>query len=591
MKTFVLKAAVVLLVLGSTLVPAKAQDISELLDGYYAYNRFWGSVLIAQGDSVVYQKSYGYADKDHNIQNDANTLFDLGSVTKTMTAVAVLTLHDQGKLSVYDRVDKYIPGFVDDNTEHITIINLLNHTSGMAANIGQMDEEGKNLLMPTNKPISLQEMVEKFKSSKLKYTPGQRYDYNNYGYALLAYIIEKVSGISYADYLNQAVFAKARMMNTYYKPRLAVKTAIGYSGVGSDNIMPVKDDSDPSWIVGAAYMFSTTSDLARYMNAVFTHQLFSEKTLNLMMDTLVPTRKGGKYWALGWEKQKVGGLDCYAHSGGVFGYSSRIAYLPAKNTYIIVLSNLVKELNLDKRYSAKFSFVDEIVENIIKLQNHESVTCLPVPNGRADKKLTGKYRFDDSHFATVSMHNDTLVISTDPKGNFTLFDYCYNKEIADTGINYPVCKAFAKCILTSGFDGFDKNATDELKKGLFNPGGIKQINGAWKSFAEQGGNYLSYNICSRADNNYTLAFHFEKAEIIMKLSFNSNNLLQGLFFQGVLPKSGVHSVALVPTGKNEYMVDGYKYGGYDDYRIKFDKSKQTLSFRNAAENFYATKID
>jgi len=266
-------------------------------------------------------------------------------------------------------------------------------------------------------------------------------------------------------------------------------------------------------------------------------------------------------------------------------------HLPEKNTYIIVLSNLVKDLKFDKIYSAKFSFVDEIVENIIKIQNNKTVACLPVPKGKADKKLVGKYMFDSSHFADISLRNDTLVLSTDPKGNFTLFDYCYNTTIADTGINYPICREFANCILTANFDGFEKNASDEIKKGLFTPAGIKQINGAWKGFVEQSGSYLSYNICNRTENNYSIAFHFEKSEIIMQLSFNSNNLLQGLFFQGVLPKCGIHSISLIPAGNNEYIVDGYKYGGYGDYRIKFDKPEQTLSFTNATEGFNAKKIN
>lgn len=591
MKTFVIKTGFIMLFISILQIKSKSQSIAELLDGYYAYNRFWGSALVVQNDKVVFQKSYGYADKDNKIKNDANTLFDLGSVTKTMTAVAILTLHDEGKLSVYDRVDKYIPGFINDNTEKIKIINLLNHTSGMAANLGRIDEEGKNLVLPTNEPVSLQDLVEKFKSSKLKLQPGKKYEYNNYGYTLLAYIIEKVSGMSYADYLNKAILSKADMTNTFYKLNLAKRTAIGYAGVGTNDIFPAKDQFHPSWIIGAGYMFSTTNDLSNYMQAVFSHHLFSENTLSLMMDTLFTTRKGGKYWALGWEKQKIDGLDCYAHSGGVFGYSSRIAYLPEKNIYIIVLSNLVKDIKFDEIYSAKFSFVDEIVENIIKIQNNKTVAYLPVPKGKADKKLAGKYKFDSSHYTELSIRNDSLVLSTDPKGNFTLFDYCYNTEIVDTGLNYPVCHEFAQSILAANFDGFDKYASDEMKKGLFNPEGIKQINGAWKSYAAQSGNFLSYTICSRTENSYTLAFHYEKAEIIMQLSFNSKNMLQGLFFLNVLPRCEIHSVSLVPVGNNEYVVDGYKYGGYDDYRIKFDGSKQTLSFKNATESFNAQKIN
>ena len=89
---------------------AGSQDFSKLLDGYFAYNRFWGSVLIIQDDTVLFCKSYGFADKDRMIRNDPNTLFNLESLTKTMTATAIMKLDEDGKLSIYDRVDKYIPG-------------------------------------------------------------------------------------------------------------------------------------------------------------------------------------------------------------------------------------------------------------------------------------------------------------------------------------------------------------------------------------------------------------------------------------------------------------------------------------------------
>jgi CubicO group peptidase (beta-lactamase class C family) len=119
--------------------PVRSQSISDLLNGYYAYNRFWGNVLIAQNGKKIFQQSYGFADKGKDIKNDTSTLFNLASVAKTMTAAAIFKLHDEGKLSLFDRVDKYIPGFIDDKTDSLTIINLLNHTSGMVTNPSNRD--------------------------------------------------------------------------------------------------------------------------------------------------------------------------------------------------------------------------------------------------------------------------------------------------------------------------------------------------------------------------------------------------------------------------------------------------------------------
>jgi CubicO group peptidase (beta-lactamase class C family) len=121
----------ILMVLAVMFNPARSQSISDLLNGCYTYNRFWGNVLVAQNGKIVFQQSYGYADKDRDIKNDSSTLFNLASVAKTITAAAIFKLHYEGRLNVFDRVDKYIPGFTGDETDSITIINLLNHTSGM----------------------------------------------------------------------------------------------------------------------------------------------------------------------------------------------------------------------------------------------------------------------------------------------------------------------------------------------------------------------------------------------------------------------------------------------------------------------------
>lgn len=310
-----------------------------------------------------------------------------------------------------------------------------------------------------------------------------------------------------------------------------------------------------------------------------------------MMDTCFATRKAKRFWTLGWEKREIDGLDTYTHGGGIFGFSTRIGYIPEKNISIIILSNLVKEIKFDEIYSAKFSFVDEITENIIKILNNKQVTYLPVPKGKADKKVCGTYKFDETHTATVSIRNDSLFLSTNSKDDFTVFDYNYNKEIIDTTECQFICKQFAKSILVGNFDDFEQYASEEMKKRLFNSRGIAQINGAWKNYSSQSGLFKSYNISNKIKNNYTLSFHFEKAEIIMQLSFNDKNLIQGLFFLNVLPKSNEYSVNLIPIDNNEYIIDGYKYGGYNDYKVIFDKTNQTITFSNDVENFMATKIN
>lgn len=345
----------------------RSQDFSKLLDGYFAYNRFWGSVLITQDDKVLFCKSYGFADKDKMIRNDPGTLFNLKSLTKTMTATAIMKLHEEGKLSIYDRVDKYIPAFIDDETSNIRIINLLNHTSGMAANLGQRDHHGKGMVRGGTEALTLDQIISKFKDTKLKNQPGTVFEYNNYGYVLLAYIIEKVSGMDYKDYLKQTIYAPAGMRNTFYQTDLPGSSSIGYQGIGTGKAEIFIDKSDPSWAIGASNIFSSVTDLARYLNSEFSYRILSAKTLKLMLDSCVKSDFPGKEWTSGWVKQTTDSLVCYSHSGDGSGYATFAGYLPSKKISIIVLSNLARGDIKDGIRSTAYTFVDEIADNFIQI--------------------------------------------------------------------------------------------------------------------------------------------------------------------------------------------------------------------------------
>ncbi len=569
---------------------AWSQDFSKLLDGYFAYNRFWGSVMITQDDKVLFSKSYGDADKDKEIRNDSNTLFNLKSLTKTMTATAIMKLNEDGKLSIYDRVDKYIPGFINDDTKDIRIINLLNHTSGMAANLCQRDDQGNGMVGLGNEPITMDELISKFKETKLKYQPGTKFEYNNYAYVLLAYIIEKVSGMDYKDYLQKAIFTPAAMCNTFYQTDLKRSSSVGYEGMGSESTRIFYDYSDPSWNKGASNIYSTVTDLAKYLKAEFSYRILSDKTLKIMLDTCVKSSFLGNQWTLGWVKQSTDNLIIYSHSGDGNGFATYAGYIPDRKISIIILSNLVRGDIGDAVRSTAYTFVDEIAENIIKIFNNKEVAFLPIPGGRADKKICGRYRLDDRHFMTVSLQNDSLYLSAD---SVTVFDYIYNKNLTDNSANIKVCKALNTAFLNNNFDGFEKNAAEELKD-AFNKEGAAALSGVWKYLTSTNGKYQSYSLykinTEAGNNTYYMAYHFEKADLLMDLSFNTDGFINGFFITSILPKCETKKIKMFAVGNEEYFIDGYRYGGFKDYRIKFDKSRQTLYFRAEGDDFSALKL-
>jgi len=571
----------------------KAQDFSKLMNGYNAYNRFWGNILVLQGEKVLFQNSYGFADKENAIKNDSMTVFNLASVTKTFTCAAIMRLHDQERLSIYDRVDKYFPGFIADDSKDIKIINLLNHTSGLSANIFQSDDQGNGLILPEKYSISKDSLIAKFSHTKLKFQPGTKFEYNNYAYTLLAFIIEQVSGCSYENYLKNEFFQQAKMDHTFYKPDLNIEPALAYSGLGTNYIHAVgKSEFHSSWIMGAGDMYSTTSDLANYYSALFTNQFFSEKTKHLMLDTCVEASSPGLKWALGWSKYELDGTICFAHSGNDNGCSTKIIYIPSDDIYVIILSNLSRDINNESLQGAKFSFVDNISDQVVKLIQNKEVGFLPVPEGKATKKNRGNYKLDDTHNLKITYQNDSLFLSVD---QVTLFDYNLNKSLQEDSENITVCRNFSVAINSGEFDEFEKNVTPEMQEQLFNKESIGKLIGGWRNLISESGKYQSYTIykvnTEPGNTSYSIAYHFEKSDILMVLSFNDSGLMQGLFITSILTKCTVSKVALIPVATNKYFVDGYRYGGYKDYMVEFEKSTGNLSLKSLNEEFSALKID
>src|SRR5271163_13318 len=176
------------LLLFSLVVLARAQDVSRLdqiVQSYVTAKTFMGTVLVARGGEVLFSKGYGMANLEWDIPNSPSTKFRLGSVTKQFTATSILLLEERGKLKVDDPVKKYMPD-APAAWDRITIFHLLTHTSGIPSFTGFPDYA--KLEPFTTTPA---ELVARFKDKPLEFEPGTKWRYNNSGYVLLGYLIEK----------------------------------------------------------------------------------------------------------------------------------------------------------------------------------------------------------------------------------------------------------------------------------------------------------------------------------------------------------------------------------------------------------------
>jgi len=180
-----------------------AQDIEAKVDEYVGtylkIGNFSGSILIAKEGRILLSKGYGMANLEHDVPNAPQTIFRLGSVTKQFTSMAIMQLREKGRLDVDDPIAKYLPTY--PNGEEITIHHLLTHTSGIP-DFGEFPDLQKTIMIPS--PV--EKTIQRFKDKPLEFTPGEKFKYSNSGYILLGYIIEKVCGTSYEEFLKENVF-------------------------------------------------------------------------------------------------------------------------------------------------------------------------------------------------------------------------------------------------------------------------------------------------------------------------------------------------------------------------------------------------
>lgn len=377
-----------------------AQDEAKKIDSLVLKStnsaEFNGSVLVAKGGKIVLQKGYGYSHEEQKIPNDQQTIFCIASVTKTFTAAVILKLQEQGKLSVKDNVSKYMPDF--PNGERITIHQLLTHTSGIP---DYLKDKGFQSI-DQSKPITLDEMIGFFKNKHLDFEPGTSFRYSNSGYTMLGYIIETVTGASYADALVKYIFKPLHMEHTSYgpPPRNQTQLATGYM-MYYKNFKRASLVVHPSISYATGAIYSTVSDLYKWHQALQKKKFLTEQSL-----TVAYTKDKGNY-GYGWFTDSIYNRQRVSHDGNIHGYKSNINRFPQDDICVIALSN------------SNNSGVGGLVRNIVNILYHQPLTpsfadlpVLQIPV-TAKQEYEGIYRFkkEDTLQVTVQVKDEKLLLT------------------------------------------------------------------------------------------------------------------------------------------------------------------------------------
>lgn len=318
-----------------TAVPSERHirgKVDEYMKSAVEFERFTGSILIARDGQVLVSKSYGMANVELGVPNSPNTVFRIASLTKQFTATAILMLQERGKLKVTDPIGKYLTD-CPEAWRAITIRHLLTMTSGIpgvtAMELGPL----------RGLPVPWDQWLEATKRKPLDFAPGETFKYANSGYTLLGFIIERVSGKSYGDFLQENIFTPLGMKQSGYEDplRIVKNRATGYRQLPGDPITNVPY-AELIRLYAAGGVYSTTQDLLLWDQALYTNKLLSQTSLDEMFTTdkeMLP----GKGYAYGWWTSQKFGRREIAHGGNLAGFITYIARFPSDRVTVIVLSN------------------------------------------------------------------------------------------------------------------------------------------------------------------------------------------------------------------------------------------------------------
>lgn len=381
------------------------KKLDELLSSRFSDAGPGCDVLVAKKGAIVYHKAFGKADIGLNVPIRTGMLFRIGSITKQFTAVAILQLAEQGKLSLQDSIQQYVKDFPSKG-KPITIENLLTHTSGLPDYL-QLDNAGRNA---ERLDYTVVEVIDKFKSLPLQFDPGTKFRYSNSGYFLLGCIIEKVSGKSFSTYLRENILSPLGMENTYFESDgLIIPGKVnGYRQEGS--AYRNADYMSMTVAYAAGELISNTEDLFKWHQGLYTHRLLKKETLEKAFTPF--TLKDGTVteYGYGWIVRNISGIRSIEHGGAIFGFLTNALYFPAEDVFIAALFNCECAPKDDLSATIAGLAIGKLMQNEIMLDT------------RLLDTYTGTYTLstDNKRTIVITREKDGLFAKLSGQGTFSL---------------------------------------------------------------------------------------------------------------------------------------------------------------------------
>ncbi len=380
-------------------------DLDSYFQRHYPADEPGATIAIIRDGEMVFSKAFGMADLENGIANQTNMVFRLGSITKQFTAVAIMMLAEEGKLSVDDDITQHISTYTPPSST-VTVEHLLTHTSGIpnyTAIPGWFD-------VKIRVNLSVEQMMDEWEDMPLEFEPGSKFNYSNSGYFMLGAIIESASGMPYDQFIDERIFKPLGMTTSYYdhSAQIIPNRSRGYEQA-PDGTFRNASFLDMGQPYAAGSLASTIDDMAKWDAALYTDVLLPQSVLQKMWTSYKTTDGSETGYGYGWSVGEHNGHKIIAHGGGIPGFRTEGFRIPAEKLYVSVLSN------------GAAVGPDIPAQAAVKAMLEEPYEVVAVELDRADlERLTGVYRGENDEARNVRLKDGELVFEAAAGFNIAL---------------------------------------------------------------------------------------------------------------------------------------------------------------------------
>lgn len=318
------------------LAQSHKKAMSLIMHEYHNYNMFDGAVLVAENGKIVYKEAFGLANREWNIPNATDSKFMIGSVSKPLTATLMLIQVQKGLVSLNKTIADYLPEFKNKPAANITIKQLLSHTSGMP-NYDIIKDFFPRI---SRQNFTREAYIKVFMDSALAFKSGTGYAYSSWGYFTLGYIMERVTGKTYAQLMKDDIFTPLQMNNSgsYLHTQIVPKRATGYDY--SFGGFASSDFRDQSNTMGTGDIYSTVEDMFTFHLAISNNTLLNKQlTDEMLTEGMRPARYGYGWFNQNFKYTPTDSVAANFHLGMTEGFISFAIRIPSTNSFAIILCN------------------------------------------------------------------------------------------------------------------------------------------------------------------------------------------------------------------------------------------------------------